>query len=207
MRKVIDYIPYELQKVKDYQQISIALESYFDDKNAEIDQLNKNRNILTANEETIKKYEELLNIIPSSDATLDERRYAIWIKMTTKIPYTEQWLRHWLTELLGNKGYALYFKYYDYSFLLIVFLRSKKNFSAIGGMLDAIVPAHINYLITYGDVIDTTPIEYYGCATVQANIYDISTTLTYNTWDNYTDATWQEVKDKGTWLGVLSTSS
>ena len=180
MRKVIDYIPYELQNVKDYQQISIALESYFDEKNAEIDQLNNNRNILTSDEETIKMYENILNIVPTSDETLDERRYAIWLKMTAKLPYTEQWLRHWLTDLLGKNNYELTFDYNGYSFLLKISLSNKHNFNAVTNLLDTITPAHINYIITY----------------------------LYNSWEQVKNkGTWQDIKNFGTWEDVLMSES
>lgn len=176
MSRIIDDIPYELQGVKDYQQIGLAVDSYTDTLFEELEQINKNRNILTADEDTIKMYEEILAIIPQADATLEERRYAIWLRMTSKIPYTEQWLRHWLNNLLGKDNYALVFDYANYSFTLKITLSDSKNFESIVTMLDTIVPAHINYIVTY----------------------------LYNNWQQVKNrGTWQDIKDFGTWNDVL----
>lgn len=149
MKKTIEFIPYELQNVIDYQEIGNAIDNYCDIKLAELEQIKRNRNIFTADEETIKQYEILLNIVPEASATLDERRYAIWLKLITKIPYSEQWLRHWLTKLLGRENYSLTFDYSNYSFILKIGLNNTYNYNKIVEMLDTIVPAHINYIVTY----------------------------------------------------------
>ena len=176
MSRIIDDIPYELQGVKDYQQIGLAVDSYAELLFEELEQINKNRNILTADDDTIKMYEEILDIIPQADATLEERRYAIWLRMTSKIPYTEQWLRHWLNNLLGKNNYLLVFDYANYSFILKITLSDSKNFDSIVAMLDTIVPAHINYIVTY----------------------------LYNTWEEaYEKYNW-ETMNHWTWEDVLS---
>ena len=175
MNRIIDDIPYELQGVKDYQQIGLAVDSYTESLFEELEQINKNRNILTADDDTVKMYEEILVITPQSDATLEERRYAIWLKMTSKIPYTEQWLRHWLNNLLGKDNYSLVFDYANYSFTLKITLSDSKNFDSIVAMLDTIVPAHINYIVTY----------------------------LFNTWQQVKNrGTWQDIKDFGTWEDI-----
>ena len=175
MKQIIEYIPYELQGVKDYQEISKAMGNYCQIKFDELDQLAKNRNILTSDEDTIKQYEEMLGIIPKTDATLDDRRYAIWLKMNSKIPYTEQWLRHWLTNLLGADNYRLTFNYGSYSFLLKIALSNANKYDTVVNMLDAIVPAHLNYIITY----------------------------LYNTWEEgYSNYNWETAK-QWTWEDAL----
>ena len=143
MKKIIEYIPYELQGIIDYQEIANAIESYYSIKIDELEQIKKNRNIFKCDEETIIYYETLLNIIPKSDATLDERRFAIWLKMNNKIPYSEQWLRHWLNGLVGSKNYELVFNYANYSGTLRVTSPSENNYNSIVTMLDLIMPAHI----------------------------------------------------------------
>ena len=85
----------------------------------------------------------MLKIIPKSDATLDERRFAIWLKMNNEIPYSEQWLRHWLNGLVGSENYELVFNYANYSGTLRVTSPSENNYNSIVTMLDLIMPAHI----------------------------------------------------------------
>ena len=176
MKKIIEYIPYELQDIVDYQEIANAVENYYLLKVDELEKLKDNINILKCDEATVIYFENLLDIIPKSDATLDERRYSIWLKMNSKIPYTEQWLRHWLTNILGDNNYKLEFDYGDYSFILKMTLSSQNKFDTVVAMLDTVVPAHINYIVTY----------------------------LYNTWEQvYNKGTWQDILDFGTWNDVL----
>ena len=176
MKRTIEYIPYEMQGIIDYQEIANAVDNYYSIKADELEQLKNNRNILKSDEETIRYYEELLNIIPKSDETLDERRFAIWLKMNNKIPYSEQWLRHWLTSILGIDNYKLTFNYADYSFILRISLSSQNKFDIVSAMLDTIVPAHIAYIIAY----------------------------LYNTWEEVKNkGTWNDIKEFGTWNDIL----
>ncbi|MBR1844278.1 MAG: DUF2313 domain-containing protein [Lachnospiraceae bacterium] len=174
MSKIIDHIPYELQDVVDYQQISLAIESYLATIENKLDRLNDNLNILTADEDTIKMLEELLEIIPPSGASLEERRKAVWTKALTKIPYTEQWLRHWLKNIT-NDNYIIVFNYANYSFNVIITINSPYIFDCVVRTLDIIVPAHINFIISYGTFIETKCNEYYALGQSAAVIYNLKT--------------------------------
>ena len=176
MKRIIEYIPYELQGIIDYQEIANAVDNYYSIKIDELEQLKNNRNILKCDEETIRYYESILNITPKSDATLDERRFTIWLKMNNKIPYSEQWLRHWLTNILGIGNYDLTFDYADYSFILKISLSNQNKFDTVVALLDTIVPAHIAYTITY----------------------------LYNTWELvFNKGTWNDIKEFGTWNDIM----
>ena len=107
LRKIIEWLPPKLQEVIDYQEISNAFEFKYDEESEYLDRLKDNTNLLKMDEETTKYYEDMLGIEPSATATLEERRYTIWLKKTLKTPYTEQWLRHWLDNLLGENKYKL----------------------------------------------------------------------------------------------------
>ena len=156
LRKIIEWLPPKLQEVIDYQEISEAFENKYNEQLQSIERMKDNTNLLKMDEETIKYYENMLGIEPSATATLEERRYTIWLKKTLKTPYTEQWLRHWLDNLLGKNKYKLNMTFQKHLILQIA-LSNEKNFESVKQLLETVVPAHISFMIgylynTYGEI-------------------------------------------------------
>ena len=175
MKNIIEFIPSERQNIIDYQEIGKAVDAYYEEKIAQLRQIKLNTDVLEADEKTIEKLEKRMNIIPTSSASLEERRYKCWIKQTAHSPFTEQWMRHWLREFIGDDNYSLVFDYEAGTSILKMTLKNESNYDAIAAMLDEVVPAHIQYIITY----------------------------LFNTWQNVKDrGTWQDIKDFGTWEDV-----
>ena len=174
MRKIIEYLPPKMQEIIDYIEISNAIEAYYDKLCADLQQLKLNTEYLTMDEESVIKHEKELGIVPSATATLSERRYNIWLQYTTETPYTEQWLRQWLNRMAGQDNYKLDFMYNQYKFILKLTLSNEKNFEAINTLLNAVVPAHILYILTY--------------------LYNTwSEVLNIGIWENVKKYTWEEI--------------
>ena len=149
MKKIIEFIPGELNEIVDYQEIGNAIDQYHADKIAQLQQLKLNQDILSADEETIAKLEKRMGIIPRASESLEERRYRCWIKQTAHTPFTEQWLRHWLRDFIGYDNYDLDFNYEARTFILKITLSNQSNYEAIALLLDEVVPTKIQYLLTY----------------------------------------------------------
>ena len=149
MKRVIEFIPDELNEIVDYQEIGNAIDQYHANKIAQLQQLKLNQDILSADEKTIAKLEQRMGIIPKSGETLDERRYRCWIHQTTHTPFTEQWLRHWLKDFIGEENYRLDFNYEARTFLLKLSLSNAVNYESVAALLDEVVPTKIMYVISY----------------------------------------------------------
>lgn len=146
--QVMDFIPIEHSDKLDYQQIGVAVDNNIDNLIAKVGQMKLNMCPLTADEETIAKAEKRYGITPTSSATLNQRRYAVWVRRTTKVPYTDQWLRHWLKGTLSI-DFQLIMSPSTHTFILYLAVEDENNFESVSALLDEVVPTHIGFIITY----------------------------------------------------------
>lgn len=153
IKKIIEYLPYHQQKIIDYQEICNATESYCDNKiYNQLNKINNNRSIFTADEDKIKEWEKILDI--SSLGTLEERRQNVFIAIITKVPFTEQWLRQWLNTITNNNKVIM--NYNEYKCVIKISNEDTNKLPTIRKMLDMIMPAHIDWIVVREDVENIT---------------------------------------------------
>ncbi|MEJ4051317.1 putative phage tail protein, partial [Clostridioides difficile] len=55
----------------------------------------------------IKRWEKIMSITPKSNESLEDRRFRIFSKYISKLPYSERFLRNWLDSIVGEGNYEL----------------------------------------------------------------------------------------------------
>lgn len=151
LRKInlIDYIP---DFLKIYRELNIIMDiesqefNYF--WNA-LKQLWQELFILTATEIGIKRFEELMNITPNKDATLEERRTLVLIKLNDNIPYTKNYLKMKLQEICGDNDFELIINEINLTLKCRIPLRIKHLINEVNELLYNVVPCNI--------LIDSSP--------------------------------------------------
>lgn len=73
----------------------------------ETDKVLKNRFISTADEYGISRFEKILNIFPSTEETLEERRAKVFARWNERLPYTLSRLRKVLEAIVGESGFRI----------------------------------------------------------------------------------------------------
>lgn len=106
MRDLITHIPSFLRDVEEYNQI-------FESENIELENAeNRAKEMLreltstTAISYGLNKYEEALNI-PTTNSSIEERRFAIKSKLINQLPFNMNWLENKLKSLVGIGNYTI----------------------------------------------------------------------------------------------------
>lgn len=101
-----------------------------------------------ADEYGCERWEKILDIIPPTGATLDDRRYAIWLKSLDPRPYTWHNLNKLLDDLLGSEGQYVVERNVETKTLQIrIFLESLNQQDLVMNFLDNLVPMDIILVI------------------------------------------------------------
>lgn len=80
----------------------------FENLNSEFKKTIKNEYVVTADKETIKKYETLLRINDGDDKELNFRRQRILNRLSMNMPFTLRALKQKLDELIGKENYNVF---------------------------------------------------------------------------------------------------
>ena len=99
--------------------------------------------IETADEDGIKRFENIMGIIPDAGDTLETRRYRVLIKWTDQLPYTEEALKDLLEVLCGEDGYVLKPDYDNYEIMVKLALGNESVVAEVEALLDRVIPANL----------------------------------------------------------------
>nr|WP_195366131.1 putative phage tail protein [[Eubacterium] tenue] len=80
----------------------------FENLNNEFEKAINNEYVITADKETIKKYETLLRINDGDDKELSFRKQRILNRLAMNMPFTLRALKQKLDELIGNENYNIF---------------------------------------------------------------------------------------------------
>ncbi|WP_373599416.1 putative phage tail protein [Paraclostridium bifermentans] len=80
----------------------------FENLNNEFDKAIKNEYVITADKETLKRYETLLRIVDGDDKELNFRRQRILNRLAMNMPFTLRALKQKLDELIGKGNYNIF---------------------------------------------------------------------------------------------------
>lgn len=80
----------------------------FENLNSEFDKAIRNEYVVTADKETIKRYETLLRITDGDDKELSFRRQRILNRLAMNMPFTIKALKQKLDELIGRGNYNVF---------------------------------------------------------------------------------------------------
>jgi hypothetical protein len=80
----------------------------FENLNNEFEKAIKNEYVITADKETLKRYETLLRIVDGDDKELSFRRQRILNRLAMNMPFTLRALKQKLDELIGKGNYNIF---------------------------------------------------------------------------------------------------
>lgn len=135
-----------------------------------IEECDKNITITEATETGIERRENVLNIKHQTTDSLELRRLRVAIKWNDTYPYTYEWLKDRLNNLLGRGNFALAYAKREKRIICLVGLKKKEMENEIWKLLDEIVPLNLEVL----------------------------TGIRYNRWKTMKKHTWEQLK-KYTW--------
>ena len=107
-----------------------------------IEMLN-NQFITTCDEEGIARFEQLLQTIPYSNDSLEQRINRVLVLWNNKVPYTMKTLKQMLETLCGTNGYQVILNNNAYGLLINTYFNDTNMLKALNDMLNRVVPANL----------------------------------------------------------------
>ena len=140
-------LPPYYAEIEDYRQICQAERPTFDEIKQEITRMQRNFSPLTMDLEAIQEWEATLNILANPETeTLDFRRYRIINRLSTKPPFTVEFLRRKLDELIGPGLWTLDVDYPNYQITIESSAQPQIYSQEVEFTINRIKPAHIVYI-------------------------------------------------------------
>lgn len=140
-------LPPYYAEIEDYRQICQAERPTFDEIKQEIMRMQRNFSPLTMDLEAIQEWEATLHILANPETeTLDFRRYRIINRLSTKPPFTVEFLRRKLDELIGPGLWTLDVDYPNYQITIESSAQPQAYSQEVEFTINRIKPAHIVFM-------------------------------------------------------------
>lgn len=140
---LLDYLPPYLREYRELYQIMRTEHPEFRMVWAKAAQTRDNLFILTADEAGVRRYEQMLNITPEQDDTLETRRTRVILLMLDQIPYTMLALKRMLSAIVGEDGFSIDFRPHDYYLKVLLAPTAREFFHVVWQMLRRTIPANM----------------------------------------------------------------
>lgn len=121
------YLPEFISSIKEFQELDKTCSIEIDELRKKLYQLQQNQFIETANQEGLRRYEQLIGLSSEGDEQL--RRFNILNKYNSTIPFTMVWLKNMLNTTLGKGNFLLDINYRHYT-LTISVVASKEHLTS-----------------------------------------------------------------------------
>lgn len=144
MSNIVLYLPKVLQKIKELEQICKSEDTQFNIIEDLITKIYNETIVDIATEYGIKRYENILGIIPSSTDSLSVRRFRIINLIQMKLPFTKIWLKNKLTEITGSEsGWVININYQDYIVTIVLSGLDTQLMGEVQKQLREAIPANM----------------------------------------------------------------
>ena len=140
--ELIDYVPQVLKQSREFQYICETEDKEFNSLWELLEQCFNDQFVYTATVTGIKRWESILNILPNTSDTLDERRLRIMNVLNARVPYTMRALKDRLETMVDQS----YIHYSNDTYTLDIFTNviSDKQLNEIKKTLEEMIPVNIS---------------------------------------------------------------
>lgn len=146
MTKEVDLVSYLPPFLAEFKEISVALEA----ENPEFvlvwkaaEQVLYNEFIETADEYGISRFEKILNILPSTEDTLESRRARAQARWFSTIPYTMKIFIAKLIALCGDSDFTVIKEYQNYRIEILTNLELFGQVEELEHIIDSMIPCNM----------------------------------------------------------------
>ena len=140
---IIKYLPFFMQEYLEMQEITKTEDIEFNWLIESLIKMLDNQFITTCDEDGIARFEQLLQIIPYSNDSLEQRINRVLVLWNNKVPYTMKTLKQMLETLCGSNGYQVILNNNAYELLINTYFNDTNTLKALNDMLNRVVPANL----------------------------------------------------------------
>lgn len=179
--ELLKKLPLFHRNIYEFQQISKATTPELEQLLHKIDFILDNWFIDTLDEYGISRMEKIVGIVSDSNIDLETRRFNLLLKMSEKLPYTDETLEERLTSLCGAGNYSIQRDYDNYKIDITTSLEAGDTFESMCEALDNMIPCNMDLSVSNKVIIISTGVIYTGgIRNVKEKIFvtnDISSTV------------------------------
>lgn len=173
MTKTVDLVSYLPPFMADFKEISVTLEA----ENPEFvlvwkaaDRVLQNEFIESADEYGISRFEKILNILPSTEDTLESRRARVQARWFNTIPYTMKAFLAKLEALCGDSDFTVTKEYDKYTVRILTNLELFGQVEELEHIIDGMMPCNM-IVISVNEI----PCDAKGFAFVAGGVCSVET--------------------------------
>ena len=160
--ELLQKLPRYHRNIYEFQQISKADTPELKLLLKHIDTILSNWFIDTADDYGIYRLEKIAGIIPDSSVDLELRKFNLLLKMSEKLPYTDETLEERLTSLCGAGNYSVFRDYDNYFLSILTTLEDGNTFDSIIEALDKMIPCNLVLEVKNVVTASSTGVTYTG---------------------------------------------
>ena len=160
--ELLQKLPRYHRNIYEFQQISKADTPELKLLLKHIDTILSNWFIDTADDYGISRLEKIAGIIPDSSVDLEIRKFNLLLKMSEKLPYTDETLEERLTSLCGDGNYSVFRDYDNYFLSILTTLEDGNTFDSIIEALDKMIPCNLVLEVKNVVTASSTGVTYTG---------------------------------------------
>lgn len=127
--------------IGEFQQIAVAENPEINELTGCLTRLLNDSFVKDATEYGVKRWESILNIIPSPNDTLDDRKVKILSLLNMTLPYTYKMLDGVVESILGAGNYEMYIR--EYTLTLETNFRSDNEYRDVQNLFEQVVPKNL----------------------------------------------------------------
>ncbi len=180
--QLLEYLPEISRSIKDYKVLLETETPELIQLFEELEQLQKNGFITTADLQGIKRWEQLLNIIPDS-IDLEERRATVLGRWNRSLPYTLHRLKECLDVLVGRNGYQIDLQPQAYLFELFAEDQPLSMLHTMRSLVKEMLPANLVFRLCNNIRLNTDIVLTYNITQDFYTEYSIFPTIIRNYMD------------------------
>lgn len=146
MTKTVDLVSYLPPFMADFKEIAVTLEA----ENPEFvlvwnaaDRVLQNEFIESADEYGISRFEKILNILPSTEDTLESRRARVQVRWFNTIPYTMKAFLAKLVALCGDSDFTVTKEYENYTVTILANLELFGQVEELEHIIESMMPCNM----------------------------------------------------------------
>lgn len=141
MVDILQYLPFIIADLEEYQKICRAENPEFEGLNTTTETWLKNKYPTEADLDGIQIWEEILKLKPLSTDTLEDRRVRVLAKLNERLPYDRIRLYKMMAAICGWDGFELTLE--DAVLTVILAMETGSQLQSVKDMLLEVVPANI----------------------------------------------------------------
>lgn len=175
--ELLQKLPRYHRNIYEFQQISKADTPELKLLLKHIDTILSNWFIDTADDYGISRLEKIAGIIPDSSVDLEIRKFNLLLKMSEKLPYTDETLEERLTSLCGAGNYSVFRDYDNYFLSILTTLEDGNTFDSIIEALDKMIPCNLVLEVKNVVTASSTGVTYTGGVVTVREIISVTNNI------------------------------